>query len=143
MTEAKQGDTVQTHYTGKFDDGTVFDSSSGRDPLEFTIGSGQLIPGFEQAVVGMSLGDKKTVNIPANEAYGPHVAEMVIVVDRSEFPPDMQGVTVGDQLQMQQAGGPVVPVRVTAASAEAVTVDANHPLAGKDLTFDIELVSIC
>jgi peptidylprolyl isomerase len=141
MAQAKQGDTVNVHYTGKFDDGTVFDSSSNRDPLEFTLGEGQVIPGFENGIMGMTLGDTKTIETPAEEAYGPHYSEMVIVVDRNEFPPDLHP-DVGDQLQLQQPDGEMVMVTVTDADDESVTLDGNHPLAGKALTFDIELVGI-
>lgn len=141
MTEAKQGNTVKIHYTGKLDDGTVFDSSEGRDPLEFTIGDGNIIPGFEEAVVGMNEGDSVTTTIPSDKAYGPHHAEMVLNVDKSQFPPNIDP-SVGDQLQLQQQDGRKIQVLVTEVSPESVTLDANHPLAGKDLTFDIELVSI-
>lgn len=141
MVQAKFGDTVKVHYTGKLDDGTVFDSSTDRDPLEFTIGDGMIIPGFEQAVVGMTPGDVKTELIPTDQAYGPHLEEMVVVVDRQQMPPDLEP-EVGQQLQIQQPTGQVIPVVVTDVSAAAVTLDANHPLAGEDLTFDIRLVEI-
>lgn len=140
MTQAQNGDTVKVHYTGKLDDGTVFDSSAEREPLEFKLGDDQLIPGFEEAVVGMNAGESKTVKIVAEEAYGPHRQEMVLVVDRNEFPDDMDP-TVGDQLRMQQDGREF-RVRVTDASEETVTLDGNHPLAGEDLTFDLQLVEI-
>lgn len=141
MSQAKQGDTVTVHYTGKLEDGTVFDSSQGQDPLQFAIGSGMLIPGFEQAVIGMSPGDSKTAVIPADQAYGSYHPEMVLVVDRQQVPPDMP-VSVGAQLQIQQQGGQVIPVIVTDVSDASVTLDANHPLAGEDLTFEIQLVNI-
>lgn len=141
MAQAKQGDTVKVHYTGKLDDGTVFDSSVGRDPLEFTIGSGQIIAGFDAGVTGMNAGESKTVQIPSLEAYGPHHEEMVITVGREEFPPEIPP-TVGDQLQMRHETGQVVMVTVTDVTDTNVTLDANHPLAGKDLTFDIELVEV-
>jgi peptidylprolyl isomerase len=141
MVQAKHGDTVTVHYTGKLEDGTVFDSSVGRDPLQFSIGEGNLIPGFEQAVVGMSPGDSKTQTIPADEAYGAHYAEMVVVVDRQQIPPELP-VDVGQQLQIQQPTGQVIPVVITDISESGVTLDANHPLAGEDLTFEIELVAI-
>lgn len=141
MTQAKLGDTVKVHYTGKLDDGTVFDSSVDRDPLEFTIGSGMIIPGFEQAVVGMTPGDSKTELIPTDQAYGPHQEDMVVVVDRQQMPTEIEP-EVGQQLQIQQPTGQVIPVVVTEVSGSAVTLDANHPLAGEDLTFDIELVEI-
>jgi peptidylprolyl isomerase len=138
---AKLGDTVKVHYTGKLDDGTVFDSSVDRDPLEFTIGSGNIIPGFEQAVVGMTPGESKTEVIPNDQAYGPYMDEMVVIVDRRQMPGDLQP-EVGQQLQIQQETGQVIPVVVTDISDGSITLDANHPLAGEDLTFEIELVAI-
>lgn len=138
---AKLGDTVKVHYTGKLDDGTVFDSSVDRDPLEFTIGSGSIIPGFEQAVVGMAPGESKTEIIPTDQAYGPYVEEMVVVVDRRQMPGDLQP-EVGQQLQIQQETGQVIPVVVTDISDGSITLDANHPLAGEELTFEIKLVAI-
>lgn len=139
--QAKNGDVVRVHYTGKLDDGTVFDSSTGGEPLQFTIGSGQLIPGFEQAVIGLKTGESITVKIPAVEAYGPHQEELVLVIDRTEFPADLEP-QIGQQLQMSLADGSPIQVLVTGVSELTVTLDANHPLAGKDLTFDIELVDI-
>ena len=141
MAQAKQGDTVNVHYTGKLEDGTVFDSSVGRDPLQFTIGEGQLIPGFEKGVVGMNPGETKTVEIPADEAYGPHHNEMVMVVDKSQFPPDLNP-EIGDQLQMRHESGQIVMVTVADVSDANITLDANHPLAGKHLIFDLELADI-
>jgi peptidylprolyl isomerase len=141
MAQPKQGDTVSVHYTGKLDDGTVFDSSVNREPLQFTVGDGHIIPGFEDAVVGMNPGDSKTVKIPSNEAYGPHVDEMVVVVDRSQFPEDLDP-EIGEQLEMYRPDGQTMIVTVTDVTNSTVTLDANHPLAGKDLTFDIELVGI-
>ncbi|NOZ28837.1 MAG: peptidylprolyl isomerase [Chloroflexi bacterium] len=141
MTQAKQGDTVRVHYTGKLEDGTVFDSSLDREPLQFTIGVGEVIPGFEQAVVGMSPGESKTAVIPADDAYGPHRQEMVLVVSRSQFPMGVQP-EIGQQFQVGLQDGGTVIVMVTEVSETTVTLDANHPLAGKDLTFDIQLVEI-
>lgn len=141
MAKSKQGDTVKVHYTGKLDDGTVFDSSADREPLEFTIGSGQVIPGFEEGVTGVSVGKSKTINIPSDQAYGPHHEELIMVVDRSEFPEDMKP-EIGDRLQVCDADGRMMIVEVTDADESSVTLDGNHPLAGKDLTFDIELVEI-
>lgn len=140
MSEAKTGDTVKVHYTGKLEDGTVFDSSRDRDPLEFTLGQGQVIPGFEQAVEGMEAGESKSASIPADEAYGERRDEMVIDVGLEEFPDDIEP-SVGQQLQLRQ-GESTMTVRVTALDDESVTLDANHPLAGEDLTFDIELVDV-
>lgn len=141
MAKAKHGDTVQTHYTGRLDNGTVFDSSAGREPLQFTIGNGQIIPGFEQAVIGMNPGDSKTVTIPADQAYGPYRDDMIIVAKRADIPADINP-NVGDKLEMHQPNGAVFLVIVTDISDTSVTLDANHPLAGKDLTFDLELVGI-
>jgi peptidylprolyl isomerase len=141
MAQAKSGDTVAVHYTGKLDDGTVFDSSEGGTPLEFAIGSGNVIPGFEQAVIGMSPGDTKTTTIPSDDAYGPYFEERVLVVDRQQIPSDLP-IDIGAQLQIQQQGGMVIPVVITDITDQEVTLDANHPLAGEDLTFEIRLVSI-
>jgi len=141
MAQAKQGDTVSVHYTGKLADGTIFDSSNGGDPLQFTIGAGQIIPGFDQAVIGMNPGESKTINVPADEAYGPHHEEWVLAVDRREMPADLNP-EVGQQLQVRHPDGRTTVVVVTDVSESAVTLDGNHPLAGKDLTFDIQLVEI-
>jgi peptidylprolyl isomerase len=139
--KAKNGDKVKVHYTGKFEDGKVFDSSIEREPLEFTIGKGQVIPGFEQAVEGMSPGDTKTTDIPPEKAYGPHRKEMVTAVERNRFPADIDP-KVGQRLQLRQTDGKTIRVTVTDVSESEVTLDANHPLAGKNLTFDIKLVEI-
>ena len=141
MAQAKHGDTVKVHYTGKLDDGTVFDTSNNREPLQFTIGDGQLIPGFEHTVVGMNMGESRTINIQAENAYGLHHKEMVGVVDRDQFPPDLE-VKVGQQFKTDNEDGRTIIVTVTNVSESNVTLDANHPLAGKGLTFDIQLVAI-
>lgn len=141
MAQAKTGDTVHIHYTGRLEDGTVFDSSQDREPLSFTLGEGRVIPGFEQAVTGMEPGESKIAEIPSSEAYGPRRPEMEMNVPRSQLP-DGLDPQVGQQLQMQTAEGQAFPVRVTSTSADAVQIDANHPLAGKDLTFDIQLVKV-
>lgn len=141
MSQAKHGDTVKVHYTGKLDDGTVFDSSSERDPLEFVIGSGSIIPGFEQAVIGMAPGESKTEIIPTDNAYGPYQDAMVLTIDRQQMPLEIEP-EVGQQLQLQHPTGGVIPVIITEISQGTVTLDANHPLAGEDLTFDIQLVEI-
>ena len=141
MTQAKSGDTIKIHYTGKLADGTVFDTSANRDPLQFTIGEGQVIPGFEQAVIGMNPDETKTAEIPADKAYGPRREEMVLVVDRSQLPPDFKP-EVDQRLQVRQADNQNFIVTVTGVSESSVTLDANHPLAGKDLIFDIRLVEI-
>jgi peptidylprolyl isomerase len=137
----KEGDTVKVHYTGTIADGTVFDSSREREPLEFTIGQGQLIPGFEKAVVGMNVGDTNTVTIPSGEAYGDKKDDMVIDVDRGQIPPDIKP-EVGQQLQIQQKDGGAIPVVITEITDETVQLDANHPLAGQDLAFEIEVVEV-
>ena len=141
MTTAQIGNRVRVHYTGRLDDGEVFDSSEGGTPLSFTIGNGQVIPGFENGVIGMSEGDTKTVHIPSADAYGDHRTDGVIQVPRGEFPPNMP-LEVGTSVQGQQSSGQTVTFTIQAVSDESVTLDANHPLAGKDLTFDLTLVSI-
>lgn len=141
MAQAKHGDSVKVEYTGKLKDGSVFDSSVNREPLEFTIGGGQIIPDFEQAVVGMNTGDSKTIEIPADRAYGPHHEDMVIAVDKAQFPEDISPA-IGDQLQISQPDGRAAVVTVTEITDDSVTLDANHPLAGEDLTFDIRLVEV-
>lgn len=140
MAQAKSGDTVRVHYTGRLEDGSVFDSSRGREPLEFVLGAQQVIPGFEEAVDGLSPGEARTVSIPVERAYGPRREEMVLVVGRDQFPDDIVP-EVGQQLQMSQ-DGQVAIVTITGVSDAEITMDANHPLAGKDLTFDVELVEI-
>jgi peptidylprolyl isomerase len=141
VTGAQLSDTVWVHYTGTLDDGTVFDSSLERDPLEFTLGDRQVIPGFEQAVLGMTTGESKSVYIPAEEAYGSYRPEMVITVARAQFPPNLEP-TLGQNLQIQHPQGRMIPVRVTGLDGDQVTLDGNHPLAGENLTFDIQLVDI-
>lgn len=141
MAEAKTGDTVKVHFTGKLDDGTVFGSSIDNEPLEFTIGEDEIIQGFEQAVVGMSPGESKTATVLADQAYGPHNEEMVLVVDRNQIPEHLKP-EVGQQLEVRQADDQTIVVTVTDVSEESVTLDANHPLAGEDLFFDIQLVEI-
>ena len=141
MAEVKSGDTVQIHYTGTLQDGTMFDSSEGRDPLEFVVGSGQIIPGLDSALPGMTEGDKKVVKVPSDEAYGPVNPEMRQAVPREGIPADIP-LDPGTQLQMQTPEGQALPVTVVEVDEATVTLDANHPLAGKDLQFDIELVKI-
>jgi len=141
MTQAKSGDTVKIHYTGTLDDGTQFDSSAGRDPLQFTLGTGQVIPGFDKAVEGMTVGDSKQVNIPAEDAYGPRREQMVQDVPRSALPNDLDPVE-GMALQAKGQDGQVINLTVTDVKDDSITVDGNHPLAGKALNFDIELVDI-
>ena len=138
---ANDGDTVRVHYTGTLADGTVFDTSREREPLEFTVGSGNIIPGFEEATRDMQVGQVKTVTIPAEKAYGPHSDEMVMVVLRDQLPDDLNPA-IGQQLQMQSPDGRIAAVVVSDVSETTITLDANHPLAGQDLTFEIELVEI-
>ncbi|WP_424985591.1 FKBP-type peptidyl-prolyl cis-trans isomerase [Microbulbifer sp. S227A] len=141
MTQVKTGDTVRIHYTGTLLDGSTFDSSEGRDPLEFVVGSGQIIPGLDSAIPGMTLGEKKIVNVPCVEAYGPIQPGMKQSVARDNIPAEIP-LELGLQLQMQTPEGQVLPVTVVEIGEAEVELDANHPLAGQDLTFDIELVSI-
>lgn len=141
MSTIKDGDTVSVHYTGTLASGEVFDSSIEHDPLKFTLGKGQLIPGFEHAIMGLSVGEKATTNIPSKEAYGEHNSEMVIEVPMNQLPPELDA-QVGMQLQLNQPDGQTIPVQITHIEGETVTIDANHPLAGRDLIFDIEVVEI-
>ncbi|MBR9763930.1 MAG: peptidylprolyl isomerase [Rhodobacteraceae bacterium] len=141
MSTAKSGDTVRIHYTGTLTDGTKFDSSEGREPLEFTVGSGQIIPGLDNAIPGMAVGDSKTVQIACEEAYGPHNPEALQQVPRGAIPENIP-LELGLQLQMQTPQGQAVPVTVTEITDENVTLDANHMLAGKDLVFAVEMVEI-
>ncbi|MFN4101460.1 MAG: peptidylprolyl isomerase [Pararhodobacter sp.] len=141
MTQAKAGDTVHFHYTGSLKDGTVFDSSNGRDPLTFTLGSGQIIPGLERALDGMAVGEQKTVVVPAADAYGDRVDSARQAVPRAQFPGDIP-TDPGTRLQMQSPEGQVIPVMVVEATDEHVVLDANHPLAGEDLTFAVEVVAV-
>lgn len=141
MTKATAGNTVQFHYTGTLSDGTVFDSSEGREPLSFTLGSGQIIPGLDAAINGMAQGEQKTVTIPAAEAYGEADPRARQAVPRAQIP-DHIPTEPGTSLQMQSPDGQVIPVTVIEANDEHVVLDANHPLAGKDLTFAVEIVSV-
>ena len=141
MTTAQTGNRVRVHYTGRLDDGEVFDTSEGGTPLAFTIGNGQVIPGFENGVIGMAPGDARTVHIPCADAYGARQSDGVMQVPRDEFPPDMP-LEIGSRVQGQQQSGQTVAFTIVAVTDAAVTLDANHPLAGKDLTFELRLVSI-
>ena len=141
MQQVKNGDTVRVHYHGKLTDGSTFDSSEGRDPLEFTVGSGQVIKGFDDAMLNMQPGEKKTVNIPVEQAYGQRNNDMIMEYPKSEFPADMNP-EVGMELHMSDNMGNVFPVVIAEVQQEMVMLDANHPLAGQDLVFEIELVSI-
>ncbi|MCB1869256.1 MAG: peptidylprolyl isomerase [Gammaproteobacteria bacterium] len=141
MRQAKPGDHVKIHYDGSLDDGTRFDSSVGRDPLEFTLGSGQVIPGFDNAVAGMVVGEKKSVRIPSEEAYGEHSDELVQQVPKNVLPEEIE-VSIGMPLQATGPEGEVLNMMVTQVNEDSIQVDANHPLAGKALNFDIELVAL-
>jgi peptidylprolyl isomerase len=141
MSDATPGKTVRIHYTGTLSDGSTFDSSSGREPLEFTVGSGQIISGLDRAIEGMAVGERKTVEVPAAEAYGPRNPDGVQSVPRDQVP-DHIPLDPGTQLQVQTGDGRTLPVTVTEVTEEVVVLDANHPLAGRDLTFEVELVEV-
>ncbi len=142
MAQAKAGDTVQVHYTGTLTDGTIFDSSAGRSPLEFTVGSGQVIKGFDEGVAGMNQGETKTINIPVEDAYGPANEDMIFTLNRTDIPNEIP-LEVGSTLNMHEDGNPQpIPVIVRDLTDTNVTLDANHPLAGQDLTFEVELVGV-
>ncbi len=141
MQQVKNGDTVRVHYHGKLTDGSTFDSSEGKEPLEFTVGSGQVIKGFDDAMVSMGLGEKKIVQIPVDHAYGERNDDMIMEYPKAEFPSDMVPA-VGMELHMSDNTGNVFPVVIAEVKEDTVLLDANHPLAGEDLTFEIELVSI-
>lgn len=141
MAQVKNGDKVKVHYHGKLSNGETFDSSEGREPLEFEVGSGMVIKGFDEGVTGMNVGDKKTLNIPFDEAYGPRQPDMIVEFPKEKFPEDME-LELGMQLMMNNGAGQQFPVVVTQIKEEIVVLDANHPLAGQDLVFDIELVEI-
>ncbi len=138
---AKNGDTVKVHYTGKLSSGEVFDSSEGRDPIQFAIGGGQVIPGFEQGIEGMQIGDKKTVEIPVDQAYGEYRDELIFPIGKDKLPAEINP-EVGMQLTMNNPQGQVFPVTVKEITDDTIMLDANHKLAGKDLIFDLELVEI-
>jgi peptidylprolyl isomerase/FKBP-type peptidyl-prolyl cis-trans isomerase SlpA len=141
VAQANQGDEVQVHYTGKLEDGTVFDSSEEGEPLSFTIGENRVIPGFEEAVTGMEPGDSKTTEVEPEQAYGEHRDDMVMEMERDQIPGEVDP-EVGQQLQLRLENGQTVPVLITALGEETVTIDANHPLAGRKLIFEIEVVDV-
>lgn len=141
MSQAKSGDTVRVHYSGRLQDGQEFDSSEGREPLEFTIGTGQIVPGVEEAVVGMNLGDERTVTVAADDAYGQRRDDMVQQIERSMLPEGMEP-QIGMRLAAEGPGGSSLMLTVVDLDETSITVDANHPLAGHDLTFDLKLVEI-
>jgi peptidylprolyl isomerase len=141
MTQATTGDTVLFHYTGSLTDGTVFDSSEGRDPLRVTLGSGQVIRAVDDALVGMMPGEEKSVTLGADEAYGPRRPELLHEVDRTAIPPEVD-IAVGKQLEGRDTGGQRLRLTVIDVADDKVTLDANHPLAGQDLKFDLQMVEI-
>lgn len=141
MQKVEKGNTVKVDYKGTLEDGSVFDSSEGREPIEFEVGSGKMIAGFDAGVVGMAVGEKKTINIPADEAYGQPREDMVAVLGRDEVPVDFK-LVVGMVLQMRAEDGRAMTVTIKELTDEKVTLDGNHALAGKDLTFDIEIIEI-
>lgn len=138
MATVKQGDTIRIRYVARIEDGTVFDSSEGRPPLEFTVGEGEVIPGLEQGVIGMSIGETKTITIPAEPGYGPYMKERVFEMDRKKIPGNFN-IEVGLRLQMYRADGMPMMVTVVGISENTLTMDCNHPLAGKTLIFDTSL----
>ena len=141
MSQAKAGDKVKVHYTGKLEDGTVFDSSKDREPLEFALGSGNVIPGFESGLLGMEPGESKTLTIAPDEAYGQINPDLVATVERKQFPENISP-EVGLQLQMTQPNGLPLNVTIINIVGDSITLDANHPLAGKTLVFEVELVAV-
>lgn len=141
MQQVKTGDTVRVHYHGRLNNGNTFDSSEGRDPLEFKVGTGSVIKGFDNGVLDMTVGEKRTLNIPVEEAYGPKSDELIMEFPKANIPADLNP-EVGMELQMSNPQGQVFPVKVASVGAEFITLDANHPLAGEPLIFDIELVEI-
>ncbi len=141
MTQAKEGDTVRVHYTVKLEDDTIIGSTKNEAPLQFTLGKGEVLAGFEQAVVGMRSGESKTVLVTADKAFGPHLEEMVVVLDRGRLPEGIDPKE-GDRLHLQAPGGEIMTVAITDVSDSTITIDCNHPLAGKDLIFDIEFIDV-
>lgn len=141
MAQAQKGDTVRVHYTGTLDNGHVFDSSENREPLEFTVGSGQVIPGFDQGVEGMDVGGSKKVTIEAEDAYGSRNDDMIVTVQHNQFPDDLNP-EIGMQLELRREDGSALPAMIIDVTDDGVKIDANHPLAGERLTFEIELVEI-
>jgi len=141
MQQVKKGDKVKVHYHGRLTNGETFDKSEGREPLEFEVGTGMVIKGFDDGVTGMAVGEKKTINIPFNEAYGPKNPDMLIEMPKDRFPKDME-IEIGMPLGMSDGQGQQFQVTVSEIKEDVVTLDANHPLAGQDLIFDLELVAI-
>ncbi|MBI2412254.1 MAG: peptidylprolyl isomerase [Deltaproteobacteria bacterium] len=141
MAQAKKGDHVKVHYKGTLEDGSEFDASFNREPIEFTLGEGMLLPRFEQAVEGMDEGETRNIKIPAEEAYGPYFQDLVIEFEKEQFPPDLDP-KIGEHLELQQEDGSSTVVKIVSISGDKVSLDANHPLAGKDLLFEIRLLAV-
>jgi len=141
MSQVKNGDTVKVHYTGKLENGKVFDTSEDRQPREFTLGSGKIVPGFEKGIIGMEVGEAKTITVPPEEAYGPRRNELIVDVEKTDLPENITPA-IGKQLQIRQKDGNPIKVTITDMNEDTVTLDANHPLAGNTLFFDVELVEI-
>ncbi len=141
MAPAKDGDTVRVHYTAKLEDGKIVDTTADQDPWQFTLGEGRVIPGLEEAIIGMSAGELQTVKVSSDRAYGPHRKERILVIDRDRFPKHITP-EIGQHLRIPQQDGTTATVTVTAVTESEVTIDGNHPLAGKDLIFEIELIEI-
>jgi peptidylprolyl isomerase len=141
MHPPKPGNKVKVHYTGKLEDGSVFDSSRERDPLEFIIGKEQVIPGFEEAILDMEVGDTITTAIPAEKAYGPYNKEMIMIANKNQFPKNLE-IKIGQSLKLNPPKGEAMMVTITNIKDNDITLDGNHPLAGKELTFDLELLEI-
>ena len=141
MSQVKNGDTVKVHYTGKLENGKVFDTSEDRQPREFRLGSGKIVPGFEKGIIGMEVGEAKTITVPPEEAYGPRRNELIVDVEKTDLPENITPA-IGKQLQIRQKDGNPIKVTITDMNEDTVTLDANHPLAGNTLFFDVELVEI-
>lgn len=141
MSQAKKGDTIKVHYTGRLADGSIFDSSQDREPLEVTLGAGSVIAGFDKGLTGMALGETKTINIPADDAYGEIRQDMIAEVDRKDIPSEIKP-EVGQELELTQADNNIINVTISKIEDDKITIDANHPLAGKELIFDLEMIEI-
>jgi len=141
MAQAKNGDTVQVHYKGELSSGEMFDTSRGGDPIRFTLGAEEVISGFETAIIGMSVGESKRVVVPISEAYGPHLDELMLIVPNDEIPPDVSP-EIGDVYHLKHPDGPEFEAIISEVRDDGITLDANHPLAGENLTFELELVAI-
>jgi peptidylprolyl isomerase len=141
MSQAKDGDTVKVHYTGRLENGEVFGTTKDEEPLELTLGSGKIIPGFEKGIAGMEVGDTKTITVPPGEAYGQRIKELIVDIKKTDLPEDITPA-IGKQLQIRQKDGNPIEVAITDMDEDTVTLDANHPLAGNTLLFEVELLEI-